>query len=121
RDGKASMRTIGSKLLLALLGAVLLAVPARAQLSDGEILDNIQHAAFNFFWNEANPTLGMIKDRSTVGSPCSIASVGFGLSSICVGADHGWVTRDDARQRVYNTLHTFYTWPQGTATSGTIG
>lgn len=115
------MRTIRSRTLWVLLATVCLAAPARAQFSDGEILDNIQHAAFNFFWNEANPTLGMIKDRSTAGSPCSIASVGFGLSSICVAVDHGWVTRDDARQRVYNTLHTFYTWPQGTASSGTIG
>ena len=109
------------KILLTLGGAVLLAAPARAQLSDGDLLDTIQHSAFNYFWNEANPTLGLIKDRSTAGSPCSIAAVGFGLSSICVGVDHGWVTREDARQRVYNTLHTFYTWPQGTAASGTIG
>jgi hypothetical protein len=109
------------KLLLTLSLLALAAAPARAQLSDGEILDNVQHAAFNYFWNEANPTLGLIKDRSTAGSPCSIASVGFGLSAICVGVDHGWVTRDDARTRVYHTLHTFYTWPQGTATSGTIG
>jgi hypothetical protein len=109
------------KVFLALGFVALFAAPARAQLEDGEILDTIQHAAFNYFWNEANPTLGMIKDRSTSGSPCSIAAVGFGLSAICVGADHGWVTRDDARTRVYNTLHTFYTWPQGTAASGTIG
>ena len=109
------------KVFLALGFVALWAVPASAQLEDGAILDNVQHAAFNYFWNEANPTLGMIKDRSTAGSPCSIASVGFGLSAICVGVDHGWVTRDDARTRVYNTLHTFYTWPQGTAASGTIG
>jgi hypothetical protein len=109
------------KVLLALSWVALLAAPARAQISDGDLLDNVQHAAFNYFWNEANPTLGLIKDRNTSGSPCSIAAVGFGLSAICVGVDHGWVTRDSARTRVYNTLHTFYTWPQGTAASGTIG
>src|SRR5262252_2806603 len=117
RDGRASMR----KLLLVLSLLALAAAPARAQIEDGAILDNVQHAAFNYFWNEANPDLGLIKDRNTAGSPCSIASVGFGLSAICVGVDHGWVSRDSARTRVYNTLHTFYTWPQGTATSGTIG
>src|SRR5262249_54185029 len=44
-----------------------------------------------------------------------------GASASGGAGDPGWVPPDDARQRVYNTLHTFYTWPQGTATSGTIG
>lgn len=109
------------KVLLTLGLVALFAGPAQAQLSDGELLDTIQHAAFAYFWIEANPTLGLIRDRSTSGSPCSIAAVGFGLSSICVGVDHGWVSRDDARTRVYNTLHTFYTWPQGTSAINTIG
>ena len=63
----------------------------------------------------------MIRDRSQPGSPCSIAAVGFGLSAICVGVDHGWVTRDDAKARVRTTLNTFYTYPQGSGASGIIG
>ena len=109
------------KLLLAIGGILLLAAPAGAQLSDDELLDAIQQPAFQFFWNEANPSNGLIRDRSQPGSPCSIASVGFGLSAICVGVDHGWVTRTDAAQRVRTTLNTFYTGPQSTAASGTIG
>jgi len=90
-------------------------------LTTEALLDTLQHTAFDFFWNEANPTNGLIKDRSTSGSPCSIASVGFGLSAICIGIDHGWVTRDDGRERVLTTLQTFWTAPQGDGANGFIG
>jgi len=93
---------------------------ARAQTVDA-LLDTVQHASFNFFWNEANPSNGLIRDRSTSGSPCSIASVGFGLTSICIGIDHGWITRQAGRDRVLTTLQTFWNGPQGSSSSGTIG
>ncbi|MDH3252754.1 MAG: T9SS type A sorting domain-containing protein, partial [Ignavibacteria bacterium] len=60
-------------------------------------------------------------DRSAANAPCSIASVGFGLSAICIGVDHGWVSRQAAANRVLTTLQTFWTGPQGTDASGTIG
>ena len=92
-----------------------LAGAPRAEHSTSEaLLDTLQHTAFHYFWNEANPANGLIKDRSTAGSPCSIAAVGFGLSAICIGIDHGWVTRAAGRARVLTTLQTFWNGPQGT-------
>lgn len=90
-------------------------------INDEELLDSLQHSAFRFFWYEANPTNGLIKDRNTSWSPSSIASVGFGLSAICIGVDRGWVTREAAKDRVLTTLKTFWQKPQGSAASGTIG
>ncbi len=105
-----------------LLLAILLPLSRmNAQLTDEALLDTIQHTAFNFFWQEANPANGLIKDRSAVNAPCSIASVGFGLSAIAIGVDHGWVPREAARDRVLTTLRTFWTGPQGSAASGMIG
>jgi hypothetical protein len=95
--------------------------PAHASLSQTAMLDTLQHSAFQYFWNEANPVNGLVKDRSTSTSPASIAATGFGLSALCIGADHGWVTRAQAAQRVWTTLNTFYTGPQSSAASGTIG
>ena len=89
--------------------------------ADSLFLRNVQRQAFNFFWNESNPLNGLIKDRSTASSASSIASVGFGLSSICVAADYGWVTRAAAAERVRTTLRTFWYGPQGSATTGMIG
>jgi hypothetical protein len=93
---------------------------ARA-LTTEQLLDELQYRAFLYFWQEANPSNGLIKDRSTSGSPCSIASVGFGLSAICIGIDHGWITREEGRARVLNTLNTFWNGPQGPEPSGRIG
>jgi hypothetical protein len=103
-------------LLVTLLGVA----PARA-LTTPALLDSLQQTSFKYFWNEVNPANGLIRDRSTSGSPASIAATGFGLSAICIGVDHGWVTREAARQRVLTTLNTFWTKPQGTGQTGYIG
>lgn len=117
-------RRVAGGAVLCLAGVVLLlgsvAPPARA-LTTPALLDSLQHGAFRFFWNEANPANGLIKDRSTPTSPASIASVGFGLSAICIGVDHGWVTREAARERVLTTLETFWNGPQGSGANGFIG
>jgi hypothetical protein len=84
-------------------------------------LDTLQRASFLFFWNEANPSNGLIKDRNTSGSASSIASVGFGISSMCVAVDHGWLPRSAAQDRVLRVLTTLWTGPQGTEASGRNG
>ncbi len=106
---------------LVLLG---MATPARAEtqsLTTEALLDTLQHTAFDYFWNESNPANGLIKDRSTTWSPCSTASLGFGLSAICIGVDHGWITRAQGAGRVRTALETLWNGPQGTAGSGIIG
>lgn len=61
--------------------AILAAVP-HAFASDDEFLDYVQQCHFDYFWYLANPRNGLIPDRSTTNSPCSIAAVGFGLTVI---------------------------------------
>ena len=109
------------RVLLALAALLAFTGSARASTIDVAVLDSLQYRGFLYFWNEANPTNGLIKDRDTPGSVCSIASTGFGLSAICIGVEHGWITRDAARTRVLTTLQTFWNGPQGPAESGMIG
>jgi len=106
--------------ILALVMTALAVAEVHAQ-STSALLDTIEHASFQYFWSEVNPANGLIRDRSTLPSPCSIAANGFGLSAICVGIDHGWIARQAGRDRVLTTLQTFWNGPQGTAASGTIG
>lgn len=106
--------------LFAVLALTFGATSAFAQSRDA-VLDSLQYTGFRYFWDEANPLNGLVKDRSTPNSVCSIASTGFGLSAICVASDHGWITRAQARQRVLTTLNTFWNGPQGPATTGVIG
>lgn len=106
-----------------LLTVILLlasATGAAAQTTE-ELLDTVQEAAFGFFWNEMNTSNGLIRDRSQSGSPCSIASQGFGFSSICIAIERGWVSREDGRDRVLLGLQTLWNTPQGLGTTGTNG
>lgn len=109
----------------ATLAALLLALAARPAeaITTHALLDSIQRTAFLYFWNEANPSNGLIRDRNQGWSPASIAAQGFGLSAICIGVDHGWVTRAAARQRVRTALQTYFNGPQGTTAGNgsTIG
>jgi len=94
---------------------------ARPFVSDEDFLEYVQQTAFDYFWYESNPVNGMVRDRSTPASPCSIAAVGFGLTAIGIGIDHGWITRAQGRARVLQTVRSFWTLPQGDQTSGTAG
>lgn len=76
-------------------------------LSDEALLDEIQKRAFRYFWEEANPKNGLIKDRSTVNSPSSIAAVGFGLTAIPIAIERGWITKTEGYNRVLTTLKSF--------------
>src|ERR1700756_1548687 len=60
------------------------------QKSDDQILDEIQRAAFEFFWTEASPLTGLVKDRALADGNdkrtiSSIAATGFGLTALCIG------------------------------------
>lgn len=77
------------------------------ELDDDALIEAVAKKSFDYLWNEANPANGLIKDRSTATSPCSIAAVGFGLSAIPVGIERGWITRDEGYDRALTTLKTF--------------
>ena len=90
-------------------------------LTDDAFIDLVQALAFDYFWYEADPETGMVRDRSQPGSAASIAAVGFGLTAYGIGVERGWITRDQARARTLATLRNLWTTPQGTATSGVSG
>jgi hypothetical protein len=100
--------------------ATLSAVPEPFP-SDDAFMDYVQQANFDYFWYWANPANGLVPDRIPAGSPCSIAAVGFGLTAIGIGIDHGWISRSQGVARVQATLNTFLQGPQGTNVSGDIG
>jgi hypothetical protein len=98
-------------------------VPATPQTfaSTNALLSYVQQTCFDYFWYLANPANGLVPDRSETSSACSIAAIGFGLTAIGIGIDHGWVSRTAGANRVLTTLDTFLLGPQGPGTSGVIG
>ena len=64
---------------------------------------------------------GLVPDRWPSKSFCSIAAVGFALNAYAIGAERGWISRAQARERTLNTLRFFASAPQGTAANGMTG
>jgi hypothetical protein len=88
----------------------------RLDAADDRFLEDLSKRTFTFFWEQADPITGIIRDRSkTDGSPASegakeigsIAAVGFGLSGLCIAAERGWEPRADAIARAEATLRWF--------------
>jgi hypothetical protein len=92
-----------------------------AMPADSAFLDTLQQKSFMYFWNEANFSTGLTKDKSDISSQSSIAAVGFGLTALCIGAEHKWMPREAVRDRVLATLRTLWLKPQGPSPSGTNG
>jgi hypothetical protein len=83
--------------------------PVSISADDDQFLNQLEHANFLFFWEQANAQTGLIKDRCNVRAndmtvSASIASTGFGLSAICIGEKRGFVSHAMARSRVVQTL-----------------
>ena len=95
------------------------AAAATATLGDAPLVNRLQRAAFDYLWQYANPANGLVADTSRPGSPCSIAVVGFALSSYIVAAERGWVSRVAAAERVRATLRFFLGSVQSAAPEAT--
>ncbi len=83
--------------------------PSPISAADDQFLDQLERANFLFFWEQANPQTGLIKDRCNVRTndtslSASIASTGFGLTAICIGEKRGFIGFPMARLRVVQTL-----------------
>ncbi|HRZ67318.1 MAG TPA: carbohydrate binding domain-containing protein, partial [Candidatus Omnitrophota bacterium] len=88
------------------------AAPELSTMTDEQFLDLIEHSACMFFWDEANPENGLIKDNCSAfmadAAPmASIASVGFGLPALCIAVDRGWLPKDKVEERIITTLKFF--------------
>ena len=82
--------------------------------ADDQFLEAVENASFLYFWEQANPLTGLVKDRNTVnatgkGPPkkeivASIAATGFGLTALCIGHKRGYISLSSAGGRVLATL-----------------
>lgn len=94
----------------------------RTSRSRGDVLlDDLEHRTFRWFWDVGDPRTGLVPDRWPSKTFCSIAAVGFALNAYAVGAERGWISRAEARERTLSTLRFFATAPQGEAAAGTTG
>ncbi|HWY21334.1 MAG TPA: glucoamylase family protein [Candidatus Acidoferrum sp.] len=85
--------------------------PAQNVLSpaDDQFLDELEKRNFQYFWDQASPQTGLVKDRCNVLRSdttvvASIAATGFGLTALCIGEQRGFISASEARDRVLATL-----------------
>lgn len=84
---------------------------------DVDLVDDISRRSFRYFWEWTDPNTGLTLDRARAdGQPednpnhlrvASIAATGFGLTAFCIAADHRWISKETARERVLPTLRYF--------------
>lgn len=80
---------------------------------DDAFLEDLSRRSFRFFWENADPGTGLVRDRArTDGTPhdskqrevASIAATGFGLTALCIAAKRHWIKTSEARERARRAL-----------------
>lgn len=75
--------------------------------TDEALLDSVQKQTFSYFWDGAEPVSGLARERIHLDSIypthdkdiITIGGSGFGLMTIVVGAERGYITKEEALSR----------------------
>jgi hypothetical protein len=79
----------------------------QTELTDDQLLDTLQHQTFRYFWDGAEPTSGMARERIHMDNiypqndqdVITLGGSGFGVMAILVGVERGFITREEALAR----------------------
>jgi len=88
------------------------------------LLDYVRATSILYFLDFASTdarTGGMAQDRSTFADLMSVGAAGFQLSALCIAAARGYITNDEAADRVLALLHALHDGPQGPQRVGATG
>ena len=83
--------------------------PTSFSAAEDQFLDELERACALFFWEAADLTTGLVKDRSKADGPdarevASAAATGFGLTALCIAHQRGYLERKGIQARVLATL-----------------
>ncbi|MGD9930086.1 MAG: glucoamylase family protein [Mangrovibacterium sp.] len=82
-------------------------------LSDSTLLDTIQYQTFQYFWEGAEPVSGMARERIHLDGiypqndqdVVTLGGSGFGVMAILVGIERGFITREQAFERLQKIVN----------------
>lgn len=69
------------------------------RISDEELLTLVQRQTFKYFWDAADPSSGLAQERNASPDIVTTGGSGFGIMTLIVGVDRGFITRTQAVQR----------------------
>ncbi|WP_230975610.1 glucoamylase family protein [Acetobacter garciniae] len=91
-------------------------------VADKPLVEDLEHRTFDWFWDSADLTTGLVPDRyPSDQTQSSVASVGFGLTAYGIGVSRGYITREQAVERTLLTLRTLLRLPQNATQDRTAG
>ena len=81
----------------------------RLDLDDDALLEAVQRQTFRYFWDFGHPASGLARERSTAAfgygpEVVTTGGSGFGAMAIVIGAERGWVTRQEASGRLLRSV-----------------
>lgn len=79
-----------------------------------ESLIRLERDTYRYFADEMNLENGLVPDNTKQDAPCSIAVVGFALTTYPIAVEREYMTRKEAIKRCLLNLRFFHDGPQGT-------
>lgn len=82
-------------------------------LSDEELLTEVQRNTFQYFWDGAEPTSGLARERIHLDGDypendqnvITTGASGFGVMAVLVGIERGFITREEGFQRLQKMVN----------------
>lgn len=71
-----------------------------SEITDDELLTKVQEQTFKYFYDFAHATSGLNRERNSSGNTVTIGGSGFGVMSIVVGIERGFITRQAGIERL---------------------
>ena len=69
-------------------------------IPDEDLLTLVQQQTFKYFWDFGHPVSGMARERNTSGNTVTSGGSGFGIMSIIVGIERGFINRQEGIERL---------------------
>lgn len=74
--------------------------PKFSTISDDSLLTLVQKKTFEYFWSYAHPTSGLARERLGSGETVTTGGSGFGIMTIPVAIQRGFITRQQGYERI---------------------
>jgi len=74
------------------------------EFTDDELLDMVQQYTFRYFWDYAQDSSGMTRDRNNMSVSVTSGGSGFGIMAIVIGIEREYITREEGIARMQRIL-----------------
>lgn len=94
---------------------------ATSGASQAAFVEDLSRRTFRYFWETTDTERCLAPDRWPSNPFSSIAATGYALTAFGIGAERGYVSRDEAAARTRDCLEFYWTAPQGPQVEGVTG